>query len=231
MFVFPTWIAPLFNKFSPLPDGPLKERIQNLVKRVGVNAKEVFVVDGSKRSKHANAYFTGFGKNRRIVLYDTLLQQLNEDEIEAVLAHELGHLKHKHVLKGLFLSLLLSLLFFYVLGLLAVDPDFYMKLGIPFNFMLPTGGTALILFMLVMPYVVFVFSPFGSWFSRKHEFEADRFAAHYSKAEYLASGLLKLYKENAASVVSDPLYVLFYASHPPIIQRLEALKQLKPTVV
>jgi STE24 endopeptidase len=226
MFIFPTWIAPLFNRFSPLADGSLKDRIRDLTKRVGVSAKEVFVVDGSKRSKHANAYFTGFGKNRRIVLYDTLLTQLNEDEIEAVLAHELGHLKHKHILKGIAWSLMSSLLLFLCLGYVSNDPNFYIAfLGQNSFFMLlPFGTTALILFSLVMPYVLFWFSPLGSWMSRRHEFEADRFAAKHSQADFLKSGLLKLYKENAASVVSDPLFVAFYASHPPIIQRLAALE-------
>lgn len=227
MFVFPTWIAPLFNKFSPLPEGSLKDRILALVKRVGVDAKAIYVVDGSKRSKHANAYFTGFGKNKRIVLYDTLLEQLNEDEIEAVLAHELGHMKHNHIVKGMVISLVMSGLLFWLLGFLSSEPLFYASLGAPVDLMLPVGSTALILFMWVMPYVLFGLSPLGSWFSRRNEFEADRFAARHSQSEYLQSALLKLYKENASSVVADPWYVAFYASHPPIIQRLAALKAVQ----
>jgi STE24 endopeptidase len=224
LWLYPTFIAPWFNKFTPLQDEKLKQRIQSLMKRTGFTAKKLFVVDGSRRSTHANAYFTGIGTNKRIVFYDTLLQQVNNEEIEAVLAHELGHFKHRHIQKRMFSGFIMSLLGFMLLGWLSNQTWFYTSFGIELSDLsIPTDALALILFSLVIPVFGFFISPIFSWFSRKHEFEADRYAKQHSNKNALIQALLKLYKDNASTLTPDRLYVAFYYSHPPASQRIAHL--------
>lgn len=223
MFVFPTWIAPLFNKFTPLDNPVLKDRIQALAKRCDFAIQGLFVMDGSKRSAHGNAYFTGFGQSRRIVFFDTLLAKLSPDEIEAVLAHELGHFKHNHIVKRLFLSFTASLVMFAVLGFAATQPWFYQGLGVTPQLATSNDAMALLLFFLVVPVFTFALTPLMSWFSRKDEFEADRFAAKQSEATHLVSALVKLFDDNAATLTPDPLHSAFYDSHPPASIRIRQL--------
>jgi len=213
LVLYPTVIAPLFNKFTPLADDGLRARIEALMKRVGFAAKGLFVMDGSKRSAHGNAYFTGFGKAKRIVFFDTLLSSLDPVEIEAVLAHELGHFKLKHVIKRMALSFALSLGFLWLLGYLKGQPWFYAGLGV--DPALGNNAMALLLFMLALPVFTFFFSPLMSISSRKHEFEADAFASQYADAHALASALVKMYGDNASTLTPDPLHSAFYDSHPP----------------
>ena len=222
MLLFPTWIAPLFNKFTPLQDAALKDRIEALAKRCEFAIQGLFVMDGSKRSAHGNAYFTGFGKSRRIVFFDTLLSKLSPTEIEAVLAHELGHFKHKHIVKRLAISLASSFLMFALLGWLSQQAWFYAGLGVT---PLATGnnGMALLLFFLVIPVFTFLLTPLTSWLSRRDEFEADRFAASQSQASDLVSALVKLFNDNAATLTPDPVHSAFYDSHPPATIRIRAL--------
>jgi STE24 endopeptidase len=222
MLIFPTWIAPLFNKFTPLQDTALKDRIEALAKRCNFAIQGLFVMDGSKRSAHGNAYFTGFGKSRRIVFFDTLLSKLSPTEIEAVLAHELGHFKHKHIVKRLAMSLIGSLLMFALLGWLSQQAWFYTGLGVT---PLANGndGMALLLFFLVIPVFTFLLTPVTSWLSRRDEFEADRFAASQSQASDLVSALVKLFNDNAATLTPDPVHSAFYDSHPPATIRIRAL--------
>jgi STE24 endopeptidase len=229
MLIFPTWIAPLFNKFTPLKDMALKDRIDALAKRCDFAIQGLFVMDGSKRSAHGNAYFTGFGKSRRIVFFDTLLAKLSPTEIEAVLAHELGHFKHKHIVKRLTTSLIASLLMFALLGWVSQQPWFYTGLGV--NVTLDTGtqsighnGVALLLFFLVLPVFTFLLTPVTSWLSRRDEFEADRFAASQAQASDLVSALVKLFNDNAATLTPDPVHSAFYDSHPPATIRIQALE-------
>lgn len=219
--IYPTFIAPFFNKFTPLEDLALKARIEKLLESCGFQAKGLFVMDGSKRSSHGNAYFTGFGKNRRIVLFDTLLERLDNDEIEAVLAHELGHFKRRHVMKRVILLFGLSLGFLALLGWLIDKPWFYAGLGVA------AQGTdvALVLFFLAMPAFVFPFEPLMSYFSRRHEFEADDYASRHSSAAHLARALVKLYQDNAATLTPDPLYSAVYDSHPAASQRVANLQK------
>jgi len=221
MWAFPTFIAPLFNKFSALDDASLKSRIEQLLQRCGFQSEGVFVVDGSRRSAHGNAYFTGFGAHKRIVFYDTLLESLNEDEIEAVLAHELGHYKRKHIRKMLFMSLSLSLAGFALLAWLMNSTWFYQSLGIS----TPSPYAALMLFMLVLPVFTFFISPLSSALSRKHEFEADDFAREQSDWRDLVSALVKMYRENASTLTPDPLHSAFYDSHPPASIRIAHLSR------
>jgi STE24 endopeptidase len=223
MLVFPTWIAPLFNKFTPLDNPALKDRIQSLAKRCDFAIQGLFVMDGSKRSAHGNAYFTGFGQSRRIVFFDTLLAKLSPDEIEAVLAHELGHFKHKHIIKRLILSFTASLVMFAVLGFVATQPWFYQGLGVTPHLSASNDAMALLLFFLVVPVFTFALTPLMSWFSRKDEFEADRFAAKQSEAMHLVSALVKLFDDNAATLTPDPLHSAFYDSHPPASIRIRQL--------
>jgi STE24 endopeptidase len=223
MLVFPTWIAPLFNKFTPLDNPALKDRIQALAKRCDFAIQGLFVMDGSKRSAHGNAYFTGFGQSRRIVFFDTLLAKLSPDEIEAVLAHELGHFKHKHIIKRLILSFTASLVMFAVLGFVATQPWFYQGLGVTPHLSASNDAMALLLFFLVVPVFTFALTPLMSWFSRKDEFEADRFAAKQSEAMHLVSALVKLFDDNAATLTPDPLHSAFYDSHPPASIRIRQL--------
>lgn len=220
-WAYPKFIAPLFNKFQPLEEGEVAKRIQALLERTGFNSKGVFVMDGSKRSAHGNAYFTGFGKNKRIVFFDTLLKHLSPAQIEAVLAHELGHFKRKHIVKGMVLSILMTLIGFGVLAWLMQQPWFYSSLGISQS----STYMALILFMIVSPVFTFFITPLMARFSRKHEFEADEFAAQQSSATELIAALVGLYKENASTLTPDPLHSAFYDSHPPAAIRIAHLQK------
>lgn len=220
MFVYPTWIAPLFNKFSPLEDGEMKSRIENLLTRCGFRSSGLFVMDGSKRSNHGNAYFTGFGNNKRIVFFDTLLSRLSPPEIEAVLAHELGHFRKNHVTKRMGLMFASSLAFLFLLGQLIDAPWFFSGLGVNAQ----NTTLALMLFFLVMPVFTFPFSPLMSHLSRQHEFEADAYAAEHTAAADLGLALVKLYEDNASTLTPDPLHSLFYDSHPPAAQRIARLQ-------
>ncbi len=226
LVVYPTVIAPLFNQFQPLQDESLKARVTQLMARCGFAAKGLFVMVGSRRSAHANAYFTGFGAAKRVVFFDTLLNQLTPPEVEAVLAHELGHFKHKHILQriaGLFAASLAGLA---LLGWLAQQPWFYAGLGVTPNLPPAMGGAvpnhalALLLFMLAVPLFTFFLSPLMAQLSRKHEFEADAYAARQASAQDLGNALVKLYKDNASTLTPDPLYVRFYYSHPPASERI-----------
>jgi STE24 endopeptidase len=220
MFIYPTWIAPLFNKFSPLEDGEMKRTIEALLARCGFRSSGLFVMDGSKRSSHGNAYFTGFGNNKRIVFFDTLLGRLTPPEVEAVLAHELGHFRHRHILQRMALMFAASLGFLWLLGQLIDAPWFFAGLGVE------AGNTALalILFFLVVPVFTFPFGPLASYLSRRNEFEADAYAAQHAAADDLVRALVKLYEDNAATLTPDPLHSLFYDSHPPAAQRIARLQ-------
>ena len=220
LVLYPTVIAPLFNKFKPLDDETLKARVSALMQRCGFAAKGLFVMDGSKRSAHANAYFTGFGAAKRVVFYDTLLKQLSPAEVDAVLAHELGHFKHKHIIKRIAGMFAMSLVGFALLGWLSSQVWFYTGLGITPNLNSGNAGLALLLFMLVVPLFSFFVSPLFAQFSRKHEFEADAYAAAQTNGEDLKSALLKLYQDNASTLTPDPVFVKFYYSHPPASERL-----------
>jgi STE24 endopeptidase len=223
LVVFPTFIAPLFNKFEPLTDESLRQRIEALMKRCGFASKGLFVMDGSKRSAHGNAYFTGFGAAKRIVFFDTLLERLSGDEIEAVLAHELGHFKRRHVAKRIVVTFALSLVFLALLGWLATRSWFYTELGVVPNLGVSNNALALVLFFLALPVFTFLLGPLSSLSSRRHEFEADAFAADQTDAGNLVSALVKLYKDNASTLTPDPLYSAFYYSHPPAAQRIDRL--------
>jgi STE24 endopeptidase len=229
LVVYPTLIAPLFNRFEPLADPSLTERVQALMRRCGFAAKGLFVMDGSRRSAHANAYFTGLGAAKRVVFYDTLLARLDAAEVEAVLAHELGHLRHRHVLKRIVTVFTMSLLALALLGWLSSQPDFYAGLGVAPNLAAPNDALALLLFMLVLPPFTFFLSPLMSRASRRHEFEADAYACAQADGGALARALLKLHEDNAATLTPDPVYVRFYYSHPPASERLAALPPPLPT--
>jgi STE24 endopeptidase len=223
--IFPTWIAPIFNKFTPLEDASLRERIEQLMRKCGFEASGLFVMDGSRRSNHGNAYFTGFGKSKRIVFFDTLLSRLDISEIEAVLAHELGHFKHRHVIKRIVWTFAMSLLFLWGLGHLMQQDWFYQGLGVSVS-SVPSTAMALLLFFLVMPVFTFMFQPLASVYSRKHEFEADEYAANNACASDLVRALIKLYQDNAATLTPDPLHSAFYDSHPPAAMRIARLQSL-----
>ncbi len=223
MVLYPTVIAPMFNKFSPLADDSLKARIEGLMQRVGFAAKGLFVMDGSKRSAHGNAYFSGFGANKRIVFFDTLIARLAPEEIEAVLAHELGHFKLKHIIKRIAVMFLVSLGFLALLGYLKNQVWFYTGLGVDPLIGAGNDALALILFALVLPVFTFVLSPLSSISSRKHEFEADAFAATHTDARDLVSALVKMYEDNASTLTPDPLHSAFYDSHPPASVRIARL--------
>ncbi len=223
MVLYPTVIAPLFNKFTPLQDVSLKERIEGLMARVGFASKGLFVMDGSKRSAHGNAYFSGFGANKRIVFFDTLLSRLDPHEIEAVLAHELGHFKLRHIIKRIAVIFALSLAFLALLGYLKGQAWFYTGLGVLPMMEASNDGMALILFALVLPVFTFVLSPLSSITSRKHEFEADAFAARHTDSSHLVSALVKMYEDNASTLTPDPLHSAFYDSHPPASVRVKQL--------
>lgn len=223
IWLFPTVIAPLFNKFTPLADEALAARIRALAERCGFSLNGLFVMDGSKRSAHGNAYFTGFGRAKRIVFFDTLLSRLNADEIEAVLAHELGHFKHRHILRRIVMSLAASFVFLAVLGWLVNRSWFYTGLGVEPNLLGPNHGVALVLFFLVAPVFTFPLTPLASWLSRRDEFQADEFAAQQTDPAKLVSALVKLYDDNAATLTPDPAHSAFYDSHPPAAVRLGRL--------
>jgi STE24 endopeptidase len=223
LVLYPTVIAPMFNKFEPLQDETLKARVNALMQRCGFAAKGLFVMDGSKRSAHANAYFTGFGAAKRVVFFDTLLQQLSPAEIDAVLAHELGHYKHRHIIKRIALMAGLSLNGFALLGWLSSQAWFYLGLGVHPSLEAPNHALALLLFMLAMPLLTFFLSPLMAGLSRSHEFEADAYAMQQTSGTDLASALLKLFKDNASTLTPDPVYARFYYSHPPASERLPRL--------
>ena len=219
LFVYPNWIAPLFNKFAPLEDAALKARIEDLLRRCGFNSAGLWVMDGSRRSNHGNAYFTGFGKTKRIVFFDTLLARLQPTEVEAVLAHELGHFAHRHVIKRIAVLFALSLAFLATLGTLQNSAWFFSGLGVQAQ----NTALALILFFLTVPVFTFLATPLSSLLSRRHEFEADRYAAEHAAADELIKALVKLYEDNAATLTPDPLHSLFYDSHPPAALRIARL--------
>ncbi|MDH5183672.1 MAG: M48 family metallopeptidase [Gammaproteobacteria bacterium] len=224
-WLYPSVIAPLFNKFSPLADETLKARIEALLSRCGFTSQGIFIMDGSRRSAHGNAYFTGMGKNKRIVFFDTLTNSLDHDEVEAVLAHELGHFRRKHISKRMLLMALTTLLGLAVLGWLIQAPWFYTALGAE----QVSNHMALVLFMLISPVFTFLFTPVFSAYSRKHEFEADEFAAHNSDANKLITALVKMYQENASTLTPDPIYSAFYHSHPPAPIRIQHLRTVGAT--
>ena len=226
MVLYPSVIAPLFNKFTPMTDDSLRERIEGLMKRVGFASKGLFVMDGSKRSAHGNAYFSGFGSSKRIVFFDTLIARLAPQEIEAVLAHELGHFKLKHIVKRIVVMFAVSLAFLALLGYLKQQVWFYTGLGVNpllLENLSNNNAMALILFMLVLPIFTFLLSPLSSISSRKHEFEADAFAAKHTNADDLVTALVKLYEDNASTLTLDPLHSTFYDSHPPASVRIAKL--------
>ncbi|WP_398499607.1 M48 family metallopeptidase [Variovorax sp.] len=222
MLVYPMFIAPIFNKFQPLDDPTLKTRVTALMSRCGFRAKGLFVMDGSRRSAHANAYFTGFGASKRVVFYDTLLRQLNAGEVEAVLAHELGHFKHRHIVKRLVAMFALSLAGFALLGWVSTQAWFYTGLGVQPNMSMtaPNSALALLLFMLAVPVFGFFVAPLSARLSRRHEFEADAYAIAQTSGADLSAALLKLYQDNASTLTPDPVFVKFYYSHPPASERL-----------
>ena len=224
MVVYPTVIAPLFNRFEPLQDEALTQRVTALMQRCGFSASGLFVMDGSRRSAHANAYFTGFGAAKRVVFFDTLLKQLSADEIDAVLAHELGHYKHRHIVSRLVMMFAVSLGGFALLGWLSSQVWFYTGLGVLPAMDSANSALALLLFLLVVPLLSYFLSPLMAQLSRKHEFEADAYAKAQTNADHLASALLKLYQDNASTLTPDPWYVRFYYSHPPASERLSRLR-------
>jgi STE24 endopeptidase len=222
--IFPRWIAPLFNRFTPLEEGELRTRIESLVRRCGFRAESLFVMDGSKRSSHGNAYFTGFGRTKRIVFFDTLVERLTPPEIEAVLAHELGHHARGHIPRMLGVRFALALVLLAALGWAASAPWFASALGLPGSH----RGALLAGFFLVVPAFTFVFQPLASLLSRRHEFEADRYAAEHARADDLVNALAKLYRDNASTLTPDPLHSLVYDSHPPAAIRIAHLKASTP---
>ncbi len=218
--IYPVWIAPLFNKFKPMDNAAMKERIDQLLARCGFKVKGLMVMDGSIRSSHGNAYFTGFGQSKRIVFFDTLLERLSPPEVEAVLAHELGHFKRKHVVKRIVWTFAASFFFFWLLGYLLDQPWFFQGLGVA----TASPAMVLILFMMVIPNFTFLLQPLSAMVSRKHEFEADQYAAQNASANDLISALVKLYKDNASTLTPDPLHSMFYDSHPTALTRIGRLQ-------
>lgn len=225
LVLYPTAIAPLFNRFTPLQDDVLKTRIENLLTRCGFSTSGLFVMDGSRRSSHGNAYFSGFGRAKRIVFYDTLIERLAPPEIDAVLAHELGHFRHKHIVKRIAFMAFASLALLWLLAQLMTQPWFFAGLGVA---PVGAGGTplALLLFSMVLPVFLFLLSPFSAMVSRRHEFQADAYAASQASAADLISALVKLYRDNASTLTPDPLHSLFYDSHPPAATRIAHLRNL-----
>lgn len=222
LFIYPSFIAPIFNKFEPMQDEETKSRIEALLQRCGFSASGLFVMDGSKRSTHGNAYFTGFGKTKRIVFFDTLLARLTPGEMDAVLAHELGHFKRRHVLQRIVATFAVSLIFLWGLAQLMQTEWFYTGLGVSTH----STATALLLFFMVMPVFTFILHPLTSAWSRKHEYEADAYAASQTRADDLVSALVKLYQDNAKTLTPDPVYAAFYESHPPAPMRIAHLQRL-----
>ena len=225
LVLYPTVIAPLFNTFKPLPDEGLRSRVEALMQRCGFAAKGLFVMDGSRRSAHGNAYFTGFGPAKRVVFFDTLLARLTGAEVEAVLAHELGHFKHRHVLKRMVVMFALSLGAFALLGWLSRQVGFYLAFSVQPNMAAPNDALALLLFLLIVPVFGFFFTPLVSRLSRKDEFQADAYACAQASGDDLASALLKLHEDNAGTLTPDPVFARFYYSHPPASERLAALQK------
>jgi STE24 endopeptidase len=219
-WAYPAFIAPLFNRFQPLGDASLRERIEALIARCGFSSRGIYVMDGSRRSAHGNAYFTGFGANKRIVLFDTLIERLDPEEIEAVVAHELGHFRLHHIRWRLVITLALGLGGLSVLGWLSAQPRFYTAFGVA----TPSPHMALLLFVLVLPILTFWLSPLGAAWSRRHEFAADRYATAQANAAQLASALVKLYRENATTLAPDKIYSAFFDSHPPAPVRIARLR-------
>jgi len=222
IWAYPKFIAPFFNKFTPLDSPELVKEIDHLSKKIDIQFKDYYAMNASIRSSHGNAYFTGFGKNKRIVFFDTLIETLNINEVIAVLAHELGHLKKKHIIKSIIIGVISMFIGFYILGQLYNSPEFFEA----FNITSQTGYMALILFMLISPAYMYFLTPFSSYFSRKNEFEADYFAAEYTNANDLVSALLKMYKDNSSSLTPHPIYSKFYFSHPPASERVLFLENL-----
>lgn len=222
MAAYPTFIAPLFNKFTPLGDDTLRARIETLLTRCGFKSQGLFVMDGSSRSSHSNAYFTGFGASKRVVFFDTLLERLDAEEVEAVLAHELGHFKRRHVVKHMFIMFCVSFSGLALLGWLAQTEWFYAGLGVA----TPSDPMALLLFLLVAPVLTFLLHPLMAAYARSNEFEADRYAAQHSSAQHLINALVKLYRDNASTLTPDPLHSAFYDSHPPASLRIAHLEEL-----
>lgn len=220
MMIYPVFIAPIFNKFQPLDDKELVIKIDALLKATGFKSKGVFVMDGSKRSSHGNAYFTGIGSSKRIVFFDTLIKQLNHEQIIAVLAHELGHFKHKHIVKQIIMSFAILFIGLFGASFLINEPSFYSALGVS----TPSTANGLILLMMVFGLIQLPFAPLMSYMSRKNEFEADSFAAKYASSKDLIDGLLNLYRDNASTLTPNRLYVKFYYSHPPANERITALE-------
>ena len=220
-FAWPRVIAPLFNRFRPLEAGALRDAVERIMRRCGFAADGVFVMDGSRRSSHGNAYFTGVGRSKRIVLFDTLLERLEPGEVEAVLAHELGHFRLHHIRQRLLLGFAAALAGFAILGIAAREPAFYSAFGVPS----PSTHAALLLFALVIPVFTFPLAPLGSWWSRRHEYEADRFALAHSDGAALAKALVKLYRDNAATLTPDALYSAWHDSHPPALARIAAIEK------
>ena len=220
MWAFPRFIAPLFNRFTPLADEALKQRVETLLARTGFASKGVFVMDGSRRSSHGNAYFTGVGRNKRIVFFDTLLERLGGAEVEAVLAHELGHFRLQHVRQRIVLSLFMSLIGLALLAWIAKQPGIFTALGVP----APSSHALLLLAMFVAPAFTYFITPLGAWWSRRHEFQADDFAAKNASASALADALVKLYRANASTLTPDPIHSAFYDSHPPALVRIARLQ-------
>lgn len=223
VWAYPAFIAPLFNRFSPLADADLKRRIEALLARCGFASQGVFVVDGSRRSAHGNAYFTGLGNHKRIVFFDTLLSTLNHDQVEAVLAHELGHFRRRHVRKRMLTLFAFSLAGLALLGWLIQQPWFFHGLGVS----TPSPHAALLLFLFVTPVFTVFLNPIAAWFSRRHEFEADEYAAEQSDAGALTQALVRLYRDNASTLTPDPIYSAFYDSHPPALIRVAYLQRLQ----
>jgi STE24 endopeptidase len=223
VFIYPTFIAPIFNKFSELPEGIVKEKIISLLTRCGFKSSGLFVMDASKRSGHGNAYFTGFGKTKRVVFFDTLLNTLEPEEVESILAHELGHMKKKHILKAMIKGFVFSFIGLYILGVLKNNPAFFIGHGV----LTVTNATALALFSMVSGVYTFLLTPINSWLSRKNEYEADEFASQNASANKLISALVKMYKDNASTLTPDPTYSKFYFSHPPALERVAFLEKFK----
>ncbi len=221
--IYPTWIAPLFNRFSPMEDPELRERVEKLLARCGFKVKGLMVMDGSRRSSHGNAYFTGFGNSKRIVFFDTLLARLTPSEVEAVLAHELGHFRLRHVVKRIAWIFLGSLAFLWLLDFVMQQDWFYAGLNVQAR----STAVALVLFFLVVPSFTFLFQPLLASYSRKHEFEADEYAREYASASDLVSALVKLYKDNASTLTPDPVHSAFYDSHPPALVRIARLQEAR----
>jgi STE24 endopeptidase len=219
--IYPTYIAPFFNKFLPLKDTKLKLKIEKLLLKCGFKSGGLFVMNGSLRSNHGNAYFTGFGNSKRIVFFDTLLEKLSNKEIEAVLAHELGHFHHNHVKKRIILMFIVSLVGLYILGILKDSSWFYESLGV-----IQSDANGLLLFLMVSPLFIFFIRPVMAYYSRKNEFEADEYACKYSNSKDLKHSLIKLYRDNASTLTPDPLHSNFYDSHPPALERINAINKI-----